>query len=108
MLESQQDRLDATQLAIKAILANGISPDEIARRVSIAQSTNNPQPEPALAHQPEPVYKKLPEGLIDLPTASKRYGIPVSTMRRWGYRGKLPRLGRLRASAAGGGYIVTE
>jgi hypothetical protein len=51
---------------------------------------------------------ELPEGLIDLPSAAKKYGIPGSTLRNWVQRRKLPRCGRLRARADGGGYIVTE
>ena len=51
---------------------------------------------------------ELPEGLIDLPTASKKYGIPVGTLRSWVRRGKLPHLGRVKAKAPGGGYIVTR
>ena len=50
----------------------------------------------------------LPDGLIDLPSASKKYGIPNTTLRTWVQRGKLPRRGRVRARAAGGGYIVVR
>ena len=51
---------------------------------------------------------ELPDGLIDLPSAAKKYGISVVTLRSWVQRGKIPRRGRLRAPAAGGGYVVTE
>lgn len=51
---------------------------------------------------------ELPEGLIDLPSAAKKYGIPGSTLRSWIQLGRLSRLGRLRAPAAGGGYVVVR
>ena len=50
----------------------------------------------------------LPDNLIDLPSAAKKYGIPVRTLRGWVHRGRLPRRGRLKGKASGGGYIVTE
>ncbi len=53
------------------------------------------------------IYDELPDGLIDLPTASKKYGVKVRTAAGWWHRGLLPRIGKLRAPAAGGGYNVT-
>ena len=50
----------------------------------------------------------VPDGLIDLPSASAKYGIAVPTLRMWVYRNKLPHRGRVRAKAAGGGYILTD
>ena len=50
---------------------------------------------------------ELPEGLIDLPSAARKYGIPVRTLQTWIKRGKLPKRGRIRARAPGGGYILT-
>lgn len=50
---------------------------------------------------------EVPDGLIDLPSASRKYGIAPMTLYMWVCRKKLPRLGRVRAPAAGGGYILT-
>ena len=57
---------------------------------------------------PETIHTELPPGLIDLPSASRKYGIREGTLRQWVHVGKLPRRGRLRGPAAGGGFVVTE
>ena len=103
---------EAFQAAIERAHENGLSADEMASMITAAAATETEQPTNGIRHaEPEDVvYEpgKLPEGLIDLPSASKRYGIPVKTLRSWVNRGKLPRRGRLRARSPGGGYIVTE
>lgn len=111
MLTSDKEaKREAFQAAIERFQEEGLSLDEMASMITAAtekqQSANG-------AHPKEPgdvIYEpgELPEGLIDLPSASKKYGIPGSTLRNWVQRGKLPRRGRVRARAAGGGYIVTE
>ena len=54
------------------------------------------------------VYYELPPGLIDIPNASRKFGVPVGTLRAWVHRGKLPRLGMLRYPADRGGRVVTS
>ena len=58
----------------------------------------------------EVIYRPdaVPDGLIDLPTAARKYDIPVRTLHAWVVRGKIPRRGRVRAKAAGGGYVLTD
>ena len=58
------------------------------------------------SHGPETVYLNLPAGLIDLPTAAKRYDLNVRTMSQWVRRGRVALRGRLRAPKPGGGYLV--
>ena len=53
-----------------------------------------------------PIYDVLPPGLIDVPSAVKRYGCKNATLRRWIERGRLRAMGRLRGAAPGGGYLV--
>ena len=53
-----------------------------------------------------PVYEQLPPGMIDLPSASIKYGINGPTLRAWVRRGYLEEIGRLKARSPGGGYIV--
>ena len=67
-----------------------------------APQVNNAEPAPAA----EVIYDELPEGLIDVATAVREYGISRSTLSTWRRQGKLQRRGRLRASAPGGGYNV--
>ena len=55
-----------------------------------------------------PIYETLPEGLIDLPTAAKKHGLSLRNMSRWVQKGQVKLQGRLRAPAAGGGYIVVS
>ena len=50
---------------------------------------------------------EVPRGMIDLRSASLKYGIRARTLHAWVQRGKLPFMGRVRAPAAGGGYILT-
>ena len=55
-----------------------------------------------------PVFNELPAGLIDVPSAVKKYGCQNSTLRKWIARGLLSSHGRLRAPARGGGYLVVS
>ncbi len=101
---------EAFLAAIERARGDGLSPAEMASMITAAEhetrTTNGARP----TESDDVIYEpgNLPEGLIDLPSASKKYGISVVTLRSWVQRGKLPRLGRLRARAAGGGYIVTD
>ena len=54
------------------------------------------------------VYTKLPEGLIDVPTAAKKYNMATGTLRVWLRKGHLTLRGRLKAPATGGGYLVVH
>jgi hypothetical protein len=53
-----------------------------------------------------PIFGELPNGLIDLPAAAKKYNCKRSTLNRWTINGSLRVVGRLKAAARGGGYIV--
>ena len=52
------------------------------------------------------VFTELPEGLVDVPTASKKYAVNTAYLRDLLRRGRLQLHGRLKASAPGGGYLV--
>ena len=111
MLDSLKDsKREAFLAAVERAREDGLSLDDMVSMITAA--ANNGHNDRSV-HPTEPddvVYEpgNLPEGLIDLPSASKKYGIKVGTLRYWVHVGKLPRKGRLRAPAAGGGYIVTE
>ena len=99
----------AFQDAIERAQKNGLSPDDLVSMITAAENDVSPANG---VHPVEPddiIYEpgNLPEGLIDLPSASKRYGISGNTLRAWVRRGKLPEVGRLRGPTARGGYIVT-
>ena len=57
---------------------------------------------------PDTVYTELPPGLIDLPSAVKKYGLILSTVHDWIRHGRIKPQGRLKAPARGGGYLVVR
>ena len=126
---------DALADAIDQLVRSGADPDRIvtmvadrvnARRVTdandIAAYLDAAEAEPGdvppknvdYFAQGEIIYEHpdhfipMPEGLIDLPSAARKYDINVRVIRNWAYLGKIPIRGRRFAPAAGGGYLVTE
>ena len=55
-----------------------------------------------------PFYDELPEGLITVSEACKKYRRSPRTLRRWWSNGYIRLMGRLRAPARGGGYLVVS
>ena len=117
MVESGKSTLtEDLQSVIDQALRSGMDAEAIARMVAERALTLNDVARNGLATETPPkeagdvIYEpgELPDGLIDLPSAARKYGIPVRTLGSWVHRGKLPRRGRLKGRAAGGGYIVTE
>ena len=53
-----------------------------------------------------PIFMTLPPGTIDVPTALRKYNLNRNTLRAWIDRGHVLPVGRLRAPAVGGGYLV--
>ena len=98
---------------IRAALSSGtLTESEILQMVSTAEppaATNGHAPaEPATGADDLPIYTELPEGLIDLPRAAKKYDCKGPTLRTWVHRGHLKSMGRLRGSSPGGGYLVVS
>ena len=117
MVESGKDTLaEDLQSVIDQALRSGMDAEAIARMVAERALTLNDVARNGLAGDTPPedagdvIYEpgELPDGLIDLPSAAKKYGISVVMLRSWVQRGKLPRRGRLRGRSPGRGYIVTE
>ena len=52
------------------------------------------------------VYDEVPEGLIDLPSAARKYSLNRGTLRMWVVVGHLRRAGRLKGPAPGGGFVL--
>ena len=101
---------EAFRAAIERAQENGLSLDDLSSMISAATEMQRPANGVYSKETDDVIYEpgNLPEGLIDLPSASKKYGIKVGTLRSWVHVGKLPRMGRLRGRAPGGGYIVTR
>ena len=99
---------EAFRAAIERAREDGLSLNDLADMITAVE---NETPATNGVHPAEPedvIYEpgELPKGLIDLPSASKKYGIKPATLRSWVHVGKLTRRGRLKARARGGGYIV--
>ena len=54
------------------------------------------------------VFLELPEGLIDIPSATVKYKLSRATLRSWVTRGHIRTFGRLKGAAPGGGYLVVN
>ena len=109
------------QGAIDQALRSGMDAEAIARMVAervkarrvsdandIVGVLDAPETPPEEAG--DVIYKpgNLPEGLIDLPTAAKKYGIKPDTLRHWVYDEHVPMVGKLKGPAPGGGYKVVR
>ena len=89
MLQSARKSTAAPELeqAISEALARGVSRSEIARMITTIETKPTHTPDSVPADATEQIYVELPDGLIDLPSASKKYGIPVATLRMLGAPG---------------------
>ena len=102
--------------AVERAREDGLSPAEMASMITAAKSepppTNGAHPKDMDAA--DVIYEpgELPEGLIDLPSAavkySEEYGVSEGAMRQWVNRGRVAKVGRVRAPARGGGYLVVN
>ena len=96
---------------IQDMVAQRIIPDHsVASPADIIQALDDADPVTPNSGASEVIYRpdEVPPGLIDLPSAARKYGIKVHTLRMWTYLGKLPNRGRVLARAPGGGYILTD
>ena len=53
-------------------------------------------------------YQEVPDHLVDLCTAAEEYGVPIWRLRKWVFRGRLAKHGRLIARAPGGGVWLVS
>ena len=94
-----------------ALTAGVVTKDEILDMVSTAEppaATNGRAPaEPATGANDLPIYTELPEGLIDLATAVKQYGLNYRTAHGWINKGELSVLGKVRGRG-GLRFLVCE
>ena len=115
MPESANDsREEAFRAAIEQARKDGLSFDELASMITAAA---NDERSGSTADPTQPngeVYERghLPEGLIDLPSAARKYGeeygVSADAMRKWVSRGRVTKMGLLKAPAPGGGYLVVR
>ena len=103
MLESQQLTARAT---IADLLTQGVHEREL---LALVASVANQQRSTRECVDTAPrVYDALPSGLIDVPSAARRYRRSRRTIQSWIRAGRIEEVGRLRAPARGGGYMVVR
>ena len=66
------------------------------------------QPPPPDPSGPETIYTELPDGLITVPEAARKYQINRRTIQTWLNQNRLERKGRMRGSARGGGFVLID
>ena len=82
----------------------GLPPEEVA-----GGSDAEPEAQPRLATTDRAIYDELPDGLITLPEAARKYGESGVTSRqlhRWVDRERLTHMGYLRGPTPQGGYVL--
>ena len=100
---AEQQFREATSIA----RASGL--DELTLHSMVTETYNAPKvncakPAPAAEH----VYDELPEQLIDLPGAAKKYNCKMGYLRSMVQHGRIKTQGRIKAPARGGGYLLVN
>ena len=65
-----------------------------------------PAAQPRVSVDDLPFYNELPEGMIPLPHAARKYGLPADRLRWWVRAKRLARMGYLRGGSPQGGYVL--
>lgn len=95
--------------AIAEALRSGATTDDIFNVIALKTAEHEtPFTEFCLVDcaEVDVVYTELPVGLITVPDAAKKYEISRRTIQTWLRKNQLQQLGRLKAPARGGGYIL--
>ena len=109
-MNSGMPKGDVLASMLEESVDSGIQVNEVATMVinaayrSMAKETRVE----LLPMRPYPVYAEVPEGCIDLPSAAKKYGLNIGTVREWVRQGRVAQVGRLKAPAPGGGYLLVN
>ena len=116
-VDSTVGELNHVDSTVLTWLQQGVGVDDIVTRVrlvlenwEVRHRKQPPQiPEDGFTlsrNGQEKIFYNLPEGMIDIATAAKRYGRPIRTIRGWIQTGALEAQGRLRSQAPGGGTFI--
>lgn len=111
MLTSDKEaKREAFRAAIEQAQEDGLSPAEMASMITAATDIQPAANGAHLKGSNDVIYEpgNLPEGLIDLNTAAEKYGCSIHRLRQWVTRGRLTRMGKLRAPAPGGGVVLVD
>ena len=116
MLDTRKDATDALARAMGDAFTHGLTTDDIGEIAQMVAAQRPLAPDYSAQHVAEtpigaddlPIYTELPEGLIDLPSAMRKYGCRRGRLDSWVQRGRLKVYGRLKGAARGGGYVVVS
>ena len=98
--------LDRLGDAVAVALDSGITEEELTSMVDTAVASYQSGVPGFPGSDPDMVYDISPLGLIDLPTAARKYDLNRTTLNSWVFRGRLQLRGRLKGPAARGGFIL--
>ena len=65
-----------------------------------------PTAQPRASDNDLPLYNELPEGMITLPDAARKYGASADRIRWWIKAERIARMGYLRGGSPQGGYVL--
>ena len=95
---------------VRRALDSGIPGEDILNMVQTEVKGHETFHEPRFvgfdSYDQEIVFTELPDGLIDVPTAVRKYTLNRGTLRNWLNKGYVKVRGRLKGPATGGGFLV--
>ena len=89
---------DVTQRALQAGVSEKVLHSMLTTE-TIAVQDHHCQTCPPDNYDPDTVYAELPEGLITVPDAARKYNVNRRTIQTWLNQNRLERKGRMRGSA---------
>ena len=98
---------DVNQEALRAGAAEGYLQSMLTTE-TIAVQDHHCETCPPDNYDPDTVYAELPEGLITLPEAARKYNVNRRTIQTWLRQNRLERKGRMKGSARGGGFVLVD
>ena len=103
---SSTTALDRLGEVVAEALDSGVSEEELQTMVTTAVASYQTGLPGFPENDPSTVFVELPPGLIDVPTAARKYQLQTATIRHWLRKGRVRARGRLKGPAAGGGFWV--
>ena len=100
------------QVAVARALESGATMDDILSMIELRVAGNETAFQGCMPgfheNDQDTVFVELPEGLIDLPSATRKYNVNPSTLHSWVKKGHVRLRGRLKGPAHGGGFLLVR
>ena len=101
--------MERVNVAVAEALESGVSEEALQTLFINAAKVDNGADGPEHSeYGPVEIYDELPIGLIDVPSAGRKYNLNRGTLRNWLVKGKIKVKGRLKGSATGGGFLLVN